>query len=72
MNEAEVYAMTRKHPEVKPIDSEARGLYYMMDPEKKGLLIAGTLGLAGYNIDQLKHMCKELPEILRIHLEAWV
>ena len=72
MNEAEVYAMTRKHPEVKPIESEAKGLYYMMDPEKKGLLIAGTLGMAGYNIDQLKHMCRELPEILRIHLEAWV
>lgn len=72
MNEAEVYAMTRKHPEVKPIESEARGLYYMMDPEKKGLLIAGTLGMAGYSVDQLKHMCWELPGILRVHLEAAV
>lgn len=72
MNEAEVYAITRKHPEVKPIESEARGLYYMMDPEKKGLVIGGTLGMAGYSVDQLKQMCKELPEILRIHLEAWV
>lgn len=72
MNEAEVYAITRKHPEVKPIESEARGLYYMMDPEKKGLLIAGTLGMAGYSVDQLKHMCKELPDILRVHLEAAV
>lgn len=72
MNEAEVYAMTRKHPEVMPIESEARGLYYMMDPEKKGLLIAGTLGMAGYNVDQLKRMCKELPDILRVHLEAAV
>lgn len=72
MNEAEVYAITRKHPEVKPIESEARGLYYMMDPEKKGLLIGGTLGMAGYSVDQLKHMCWELPDILRVHLEAAV
>ena len=72
MNEAEVYAITRKHPEVMPIESEARGLYYLMDPEKKGLLIGGTLGMGGYSVAQLKQMCRELPDILRVHLEAAV
>ena len=64
MDDLEVYRLEHKFP-VRGIQSEADGLKYLVDDDRKGVIISGMRGKTGLDIRQAKALCKELPGILR-------
>ena len=64
MGDLEVYRLENKFP-VRGIQSEADGLKYIVDDDRKGVIISGVRGKTGLDIRQAKALCKELPGILR-------
>lgn len=64
MDDLEVYRLENKFP-VRGIQSEANGLKYLVDDDRKGVIISGMRGKTGLDIRQAKALCKELPGILR-------
>ena len=64
MNDLEAYRLENKFP-VRGIQSEADGLKYLVDDDRKGVIISGMRGKTGLDIRQAKALCKELPGILR-------
>lgn len=64
MGDLEVYRLENKFP-VRGIQSEANGLKYLVDDDRKGVIISGMRGKTGLDIRQVKALCKELPGILR-------
>ncbi len=64
MGDLEVYRLENKYP-VRGIQSEANGLKYLVDDDRKGVIISGMRGKTGLDIRQAKALCKELPGILR-------
>lgn len=65
MNDLEAHALENRYPEVRAIDSDARGLKYLVDNDNRGIIISGMKGKTGLDIRQAKALAKELPEILR-------
>lgn len=64
MGDLEVYRLENKFP-VRGIQSEANGLKYLVDDDRKGVIISGMRGKTGLDIRQAKALCRELPGILR-------
>lgn len=64
MDDLEVYRLENKFP-VRGIQSDANGLKYLVDDDRKGVIISGMRGKTGLDIRQAKALCKELPGILR-------
>lgn len=65
MDDLEVYRLENRF-QVRGIDSEAIGLKYLLDDDRKGVIISGMKGKTGLDIRQAKALCKELPGILRV------
>lgn len=63
MNDLEAYRLENKFP-VRGIQSEANGLKYLVDDDRKGVIISGMRGKTGLDIRQAKALCRELPGIL--------
>lgn len=63
MTDLEAYRLENKYP-VRAIESEARGLKYLVDDDRKGLVIAGQEGMTGLSLRQAEALCRELPGIL--------
>ena len=63
MGDLEVYRLENKFP-VRGIQSEANGLKYLVDDDRKGVIISGMKGMTGLSIRQAKSLCRELPGIL--------
>ena len=65
MNDLEIYALEKRLP-VQGIESRAAGLKYIMDSERRGLVIAGQRGMTGLSIRQLKALQADLPGLLEM------
>lgn len=65
MTDLPIYALENKYG-VRGIESGATGLKYIMDGERRGLIIAGQLGLTGLTIRQLKALRDDLPGLLEM------
>lgn len=63
MTDLEAYRMENKYP-VRAIESSVRGLKYLVDDDRKGLVIAGQEGMTGLSLRQAQAVARELPEIL--------
>lgn len=63
MTDLEAYRLENKYP-VRAIESSARGLKYLVDDDRKGLVIAGQEGMTGLSVRQLQALVRELPDIL--------
>lgn len=63
MTDLEAYILENKYP-VRAIESEARGLKYLVDDDRKGLMIAGKVGMTGLTLRQVEALCMELPGVL--------
>ena len=48
-----------------PIDSECKGLKYIVDEQRQGIAIAGYLGMVGLTKEQAETLARELPDIIR-------
>lgn len=64
MTDLEAYRMENKYP-VRAIESSVRGLKYLVDDDRKGLVIAGQEGMTGLSLRQAQAVARELPEILK-------
>lgn len=64
MDDLTAYALENRHPEVRAIESSARGLKYLVDDDRRGIVISGMRGMTGLDIRQAKALARELPEIL--------
>ena len=67
MTDNESLRMERAYP-VRAIESEARGLKYIVDDDRRGLIIAGQEGKTGLSRRQAKALCREPPGLLRDYL----
>lgn len=65
MNDLEIYALEKRLP-VQGIESGAAGLKYIMDSERRGLVIAGQRGMTGLSLRQLKALQADLPGLLEM------
>lgn len=63
MTDLEAYRLENKYP-VRAIESEASGLKYLVDDDRRGLVIAGQVGMTGLSMRQAKALVRELPGIL--------
>lgn len=64
MTDLEAYRLENKYP-VRAIESSVRGLKYLVDDDRKGLVIAGQEGMTGLSLRQAQAVARELPEILK-------
>lgn len=64
MKSLEAWRIERDY-HVRGIESESAGLYYFLDDDRKGVVIAGMQGKTGLSVSQAKALVRELPEILR-------
>lgn len=69
MTDLEAYRMENKYP-VKVLDSEAPGLRYVLDEDRRGIIISGQKGMTGLRLSQLRALCRELPGILSVYFEG--
>lgn len=65
MGDLEVYALSNRYPELVAIDSEANGLKYILDDDRKGIIISGQKGKTGLSKSQFLALCKEACGIAR-------
>lgn len=65
MTDLQIYALENKYG-VRGIESGAAGLKYIMDSERRGLIIAGQLGMTGLSLRQLKALQADLPGLLEM------
>lgn len=65
MTDLQIYALENKYG-VRGIEGGAAGLKYIMDDERRGLIIAGRVGLTGLTIRQLKALRDDLPGLLEM------
>lgn len=63
MTDLEAYRLENKYP-VRAIESSVRGLKYLVDDDRKGLVIAGQEGMTGLSLRQAQAVARELPGIL--------
>lgn len=63
MTDLEAYRLENKYP-VRVIESEARGLKYLVDDDRRGLIISGQAGMTGLSLRQAKALAVELPGVL--------
>lgn len=63
MTDLEAYRLENKYP-VRAVQSEANGLKYLVDDDRKGVIVSGMKGMTGLSIRQAKALCRELPGIL--------
>lgn len=63
MTDLEAYRLENKYP-VRAVQSEENGLKYLVDDDRKGVIISGMKGMTGLSIRQAKALCRELPGIL--------
>ena len=64
MTDLEAYALENRYPEILAIESGALGLKYLLDNDRKWIVISVMRGLTVLDIRQAKALCRELPEIL--------
>lgn len=64
MNDLEAYRLENSYP-VRAIQSEANGLKYLVDDDRRGVVVSGMRGKTGLSITQARALCRELPGILR-------
>lgn len=64
MTDPEIYALENKYG-VHGIDSEAHGLKYFFDGDRRAVGISGQKGMTGLTIWQAVALCRELPGILQ-------
>lgn len=67
MTDNEAWRLERIYP-VLTIDSKAPGLVYIVDSDKRGVIISGLKGMTGLSRRQAEVLCRELPEILEDYL----
>lgn len=60
MGDLEVYALSNRHPEIMAIESEANGLKYILDNDRKGIIISGQKGKTGLSKTQFIALCREV------------
>ena len=60
MGDLEVYALSNRCPEIMAIDSEANGLKYILDNDRKGIIISGQKGKTGLSKTQFIALCREV------------
>ncbi|MGI6096373.1 MAG: hypothetical protein ACOYBL_13355 [Lachnospiraceae bacterium] len=65
MKDHESLRLGTKFP-VFPIDSAAPELVYLIDEDRKGIVISGLKGKTGLTIKQAIAVCLELPGILEV------
>lgn len=47
MTDLEAYALENRYPEILAIESGALGLKYLLDNDRKGIVISGMRGMTG-------------------------
>lgn len=72
MTEVEKTNLERKHPEARIIDSDHPDIAYIVDDDRKGIIISVGDQNFGLRRDQVRTLAKELPEVLRMHLGVCV
>lgn len=60
MGDLEVYALSNRYPEIMAIESEANGLKYLLDSDRKGIIISGQKGKTGLSKTQFIALCREV------------
>lgn len=60
MGDLEVYALSNRYPEIMAIESEANGLKYILDNDRKGIIISGQKGKTGLSKTQFIALCREV------------
>lgn len=63
MTELGIYALCNRYRDTQAIDSEEKCLQYIVDKDKKGVIITGY-GMTLLSIRQAKAVCRELPGVL--------
>lgn len=64
MTDLQVYALCNRIPGLLAIDSEVKGLKYIIDGEGQGIVISGMRGKTGLSIARAKAVAVELAQIL--------
>lgn len=65
MKDPEVYALSNRNPELFAIDSEEKGLNYILDSERQGIVISGIKGKTGLTKYQFLALCREVNGIAK-------
>lgn len=60
MGDLEVYALSNRYPEIMAIESEANGLKYILDNDRKGIIISGQKGKTGLSKTQFIALCRDV------------
>ena len=58
--------------QVRVIDSDHPDIAYIVDDDRKGIIISEGKQFFGLRLDQARTLAKELPEVLRMHLGVCV
>lgn len=71
MNEHQRTAIENTYP-VRVIDSDHPDIAYIVDDDRKGIIISVGDQKIGLRRDEVRTLGKELPEVLRMHLGVCV
>ena len=71
MTDDEIFQLERQYPDIRSIEGGARGLKYIYDDDRRGIVIAGMVGRAFLTPEQAYTLAGELLDVLEwIGIEA--